>query len=356
MSEYRDHNYRAACGDAVLKLPAGSKNRDTCIAIAGLPGNNTIAIRKYCVPKAQGRSVRSASSETWFVWYSEEWTSTLVDLKFLDTVTGDAVVALRDNKGRTLDTGPLEHFVSIHPRRIQEDPVMYDALYGSSKGRIERLMIISLSSEVRGLNPLKEEMLAITDMLVIPTGEDDGRQPWVLLSTIVGTVDEVGPEGSGPLDEDAYSAADQTMNSGSGGIHNSYRKDVCIKLDLNQIVTFAGAISQKANLCNLNSFFEVSRDAGYSAVVLAKEKSLTEADVALLPSRKGFDMCILRLTFSSLNTLAPPGFKTCFTTPDSFSTGGNFPLRNSWADIQREMFLTGKLVVGCDGAGTNFVI
>lgn len=65
---------RPICGgdsEATAKTNAGAKNRDTCIAIAGLPGNNTIAIRKYCIPKAQGRGVRGAPTETWFVWFSE---------------------------------------------------------------------------------------------------------------------------------------------------------------------------------------------------------------------------------------------------------------------------------------------
>lgn len=34
-----------------------------------------------------------------------------------------------------------------------------------------------------------------------------------------------------------------------------------------------------------------------------------------------------------------PQTKYCFTTPDSFTTGANFPIRSSWTDFQREMFL-----------------
>ena len=29
------------------------QNKDTCIAVAGLPSNNTIMVKKYCIPKAQ---------------------------------------------------------------------------------------------------------------------------------------------------------------------------------------------------------------------------------------------------------------------------------------------------------------
>lgn len=51
---------------------------------------------------------------------SEEWAHTLVELRFLDSVAGDALVALRNNKGGALATGPPEHFVSVHPRAIQQ--------------------------------------------------------------------------------------------------------------------------------------------------------------------------------------------------------------------------------------------
>lgn len=100
-----------------------------------------------------------------------------------------------------------------------------------------------------------------------------------------------------------------------------------------------GRLEQRPAACSLNSFFEVLRSAGYNAVVLRREAALLSADVALIPSARGVDMCILRLEFSSLRELAPTQTKYCFTTPDAFAAGANFPLRNSWADVQRELFL-----------------
>ena len=114
--------------------------------------------------------MRSAPTETWFVWFSEEWTDTLVDLKFLDTVSSDAIVALRDNKGRSLQTGPLEQFVSVHPRRIQQDTRLYDLIYGTSQNRIDRLTLAKMSSDIRGIDPQAEQVLAITYLFVLPTG------------------------------------------------------------------------------------------------------------------------------------------------------------------------------------------
>ena len=100
-----------------IKLDEKAKNGDRCIAVAGLPQNDTLAVKKYCIPAAQGQGVRSAPTETWFVWNSEEWTSTLVSLHFADTVTGDTLVALRDNHGMSLETGVVsEDIVSVHSR------------------------------------------------------------------------------------------------------------------------------------------------------------------------------------------------------------------------------------------------
>ena len=323
-----------------------AKNRDTCIAIAGLPGNGTVSIRKYCVPKAQGRGVRSAPTETWFIWYSEEWSDTLVDLKFLDTVSGDAVAALRDNKGRSLQTGPPEQFVTVHPRRIQQDIALFDQAYATSQNRIDRLTLVKMSSEITGLDTTKEQILGITDMFVLPTGQGDRRQPWVLLSFIVAPVDEQAPESgdgtpftaqdaSSQLQEEAWSAS----SSPSSGMHDSYRRDVCINLNLNTFVTYLGTLEEMPHICNLQSFFEINRNSGYSPVVLHLPDSLYKADVALLPSRKGADACILHLKFTSLSEISSNQAKSCFTTPDSFSTNANLPLRNSWSDMQREVFL-----------------
>lgn len=95
-------------------------------------------------------------------------------------------------------------------------------------------------------------------------------------------------------------------------------------------------------MCNLNSFFEVMRGSSYQAVVLSRPNSLLRADVALLPTTKGVDMCVLKLQFDSVSSLSTAQGKSCFTTPESFVTSANFPLRSSWSDIQREMFLGGS--------------
>jgi hypothetical protein len=104
-------------------------------------------------------------------------------------------------------------------------------------------------------------------------------------------------------------------------------------------------LEQKPYACSLDSFFEVMRGSSYQPVVLpgVGKSSIMHASVALLPTAKGSDMCILTMEFETLTRLAESSIgakKVCFSTPDSFVTGANVPLRNSWTDIQRELFFT----------------
>lgn len=46
----------------------GTGDRNTCIAIAGIPANSTITVKKYCIPRNVGDSVREAPSEEWNIW------------------------------------------------------------------------------------------------------------------------------------------------------------------------------------------------------------------------------------------------------------------------------------------------
>jgi hypothetical protein len=95
----------------------GSMGTDSCIAVAGISSNETIIVKKYCIPQAVGYSVRSAKSETWTVWYSENWSISATDIQFADTVDGNTLVVLRDGSGQT-NMGPTEQFITIHPRYL----------------------------------------------------------------------------------------------------------------------------------------------------------------------------------------------------------------------------------------------
>ena len=65
-----------------------------------------------------------------------------------------SVVALRDNKGRSLQTWPLEQLVIVHPRRIQQDTRPYHLIYDTSQNSINRLTLanIQLSQDLKRTN------------------------------------------------------------------------------------------------------------------------------------------------------------------------------------------------------------
>jgi hypothetical protein len=323
---------RPICGGA-SEPSSSSSNADTCIAVAGLPSNNTISVKKYCVPRAQGKGVRSAPTETWFVWFSEEWSDTLVDLQFLDTIAGDALVALRDNKGRSPKTGPPEQFVSVHDRVIQKNPSTYDMMFSTPELRSSRQLLVGMSSEIEGINGETQDVLAITDMQVIPTGKSDRRQPWVLLNMVVSAKD-------GSSSSSSSSSMEDDADASYSSITDSFRVDVCVTFDTLRFAASLGRLEHRAHVCKLNSLFDIVRSAGYTVVVLDRTESpVHQADLLMVPGESGYDACVLQLRFSSLYRIAPEQTKSCFETPDSFITGGNFPLRKTWTDMQREMFL-----------------
>jgi hypothetical protein len=326
-------------------------NLDTCIAVAGIAANSTIAVKKYCVPKAQGKGVRGAPMEQWFVWYSEEWSFTAVEISFLDTVSGDALVVMRNNNGRTLSSGPLEQFVTVHPRSIQQATIdafegaqwgsamIFDIMYGTSQDRVDRLKLVGMSStDIDGIDAGAEQVLAITDMFVLPTQKESRRVPWVILSMVVASQPQSPPASDSPPPDQSTTAS-----------YGTYRRSVCIALDLDYFLASFGKLREGAHVCRMDTFFDTLRGSGYSTVVLRKSDStgpLSSTDVMLVPSRKGSPLCVVHMGFLSMWSLSPEEDhgKHCFTTPDSFTAEGGIPLRDSWADFQRQMFVgsTGK--------------
>lgn len=131
--------------------------------------------------------------------------------------------------------------------------------------------------------------------------QGDGRQPWVLLSVVVAL--------PGDAERSAYFTEQTSLNEDAqatvtGSFTESYRKDICIKLNLDIFVTFGGSLDENPHVCHLDSFFEVLRGSGYNPVVLHRGNSLMRADVALLPTRQGVDMCVLKLEFVTLSRLS----------------------------------------------------
>jgi hypothetical protein len=125
-------------------------------------------------------------------------------------------------------------------------------------------------------------------------------------------------------------------------LYESRKRSICIPLDMREFLAFFGALQTGPYVCSMNSFFETMRSSGYSPVVLrrAHPDSAMRADVMLVPSKKGYRLCVVQMGFDGTSRIAPEEdhVKHCFTTPDSFTSDGNVQLRDSWFDFQRQMF------------------
>lgn len=304
-------------------------NKDTCIAIAGIPVNNTIQVRKYCVPKALGLSVRSEPFQTWSVWFSEEWSSTLIDLKFAETVTGDTLIALRDNRGRSIGvTGPVaEQFVTVHPRSVQKDPYEYSLNYGNQQHRSTRFVaathatvldaIITDALEQRSqfstttTLPTISDILAITEMFVIPA-TDNRKEPWLFLEVVI--------------------------ISASSSITASNRRTVCTPLDVDIIIQSRATEQQFFQPCSMSNFFQLNRDGSYIPVVMTAIATNLETNILLVPTIKGWKLLLLTVTFYDAKRFKRSS-TVSFNTPDSFTSGAKFPTRAPWSDVASSTFL-----------------
>ena len=305
---------RRMCGGSVEEeIGEGEKsNKNTCIAIAGIPINGTIAIKKYCIPRALGESVFSAQDETWYVWYSEEWTDTALDIKFTDTKFGDTIVVLRDNKGKSLSTGPKQQFISLHARAMQQDSSFYTLQYGTSEDRINRQMLVSSSQPISGMPPATE-ILAITDFYIVPKDETD-RQPWIWVDFIV------------------YDG------SNAGDITRSQKVQGCMPIDVLYFIVNRGQIPQPGlRKCNLNGFFETNRGSRYIPVAFPSN-SIDFMHIVQIPTDSGAQLCMLSVAFETI--YAQGGVeRRCFDTPEEFTSNTKFPTRMSWAELSRSMLL-----------------
>ena len=279
----------------------------------------------------QGRGVQSATLETWFIWYSEEWTDSLLELYFTDTIYGDTLIAFRDNKGRSLESGPQEQIVSIHPRAIQAKPDAYYRYYSTARERNERLIYLSTTDyRVSGIDKQLDHPLSITDVYILPTDAgSDGRMPWIFMSYVVAK----DKDGDGNVD--------------GIPITETQRIDVCGVMDIESFVQNLGEIVQYPPYkCNLEGFFDRIRQSSVMPVML-RSQGIMRSDLLLMPSTHSVQACVLQLSFSSLFQISEASNRICFNTPTSFATNANLPTRPGWIDFQRKAWmgsdeLTGK--------------
>jgi hypothetical protein len=261
--------------------------------------------------------VTGTPSETWYVWYSEEWSMTITDMKFSDTIDGDTIIVSRNNKNMDFSTGPSEQFISVHPRDIQLDVQEYSLKYGTLSDRTNRLSIFPQSSFISYV-PVGVEIAGISDMFVLPTGVN-GRNPWIMLSVFV---------------------------TGSGdGITDSGEMDVCIMLDVSYFIATRGELSTPAHVCNLYNFFQLKTGSSYLPVVLPEQSSVS-VPVLLIPAVQGTNVCVANINFISVDRLGEFPKLFCYDTPDSFASNAKFPTVPTWSDISKSTFMGANRYTG----------
>lgn len=233
-----------------------------------------------------------------------------MDLRFTDTVYGDAVVAYRDNRGRGPSTGPNDQFVSVHPRMIQSSTGLFDLKYSTPEFRSSRLTIASSASRVEGISKETQDILAITDFHVIPMG-GEGRLPFLFLSMVV--VQKSNP--------DIYTVTE------------SMEVDVCGTVNIQRIVQSMGVMDPPLARCDLGSFFASKKGAGYIPISFASVRSETVI-LLMVPTQPGFNLQVVEVQFSSSQNVRGLSSRA-IATPESFSSNSKLPTALAWSEFSR---------------------
>lgn len=174
-----------------------------------------------------------------------------------------------------------------------------------------------------GFDKTRDFPLAITDMYVLPTDKTGQRMPWIFLSYVVAT----DKDGDGTVDNIA--------------ITETQRVDVCGMLDIRSFVTTLGDVQQGTRppyRCSLEGFFDFMRQSSIIPVALPSP-SLMDAELLLVPTSAGVQACVMQMKFSDLYKVSEGFRRTCFETPQSFVSGGNFPTRPGTFPLPLSVFL-----------------
>lgn len=247
--------------------------QDSCMAIAGISSNRTLAVKKYCIPGSLGTGVWSEPSETWHVWHSEGWIDTVVQVFFTETMFGDSLAVHQDNRAGGLRYSPRGHFVSLQSRALQRDPAVWDFWYSTEWDRGSRLVLASLETPIAGADDSIEgglDHLAMPSVHVVPQGEE-GRAPmlWVL---VLGASRQ-DPDYRGVL----YDTSTQVQ--------------ACGVINVGEFASSSQASpppQAQLQRCNLDGFFTIASQSGYVPVTL-KTGSPTVCQLLLVPTVSGSD-------------------------------------------------------------------
>jgi hypothetical protein len=294
----------------------GSASHDTCIAVAGLAANNSIVVKKYCVPKAVGYSVRSAPGETWTVWGSDKWTESAMDIQFADTILGDTLIVLRDGIG-SVDMGPQQQFVTVHPRSIQVDAVQWDRYYSTEELRLPRLTFASANDYVDGRgvdnNGKRHITLAIIDMFVFPQ-QVDSQRVYIVLSTI----NDMGVQSE---------------------MTETHRGAVCGVLDVKMMVDTRNVVPATLQECSdMEDFFTLGVDSGYVPVVFSPTLEVSSVVVAQVPTMQGTPLKLMTFSFNG-NIVQCSRADTKTIMPENTVIQNTFPAFQQFSTFGKQSLL-----------------
>lgn len=291
--------------------------KDTCIAISGVAANNTLIVHKYCIPKALGTGVYREPSETWSVWYSEAWAGTVVDLKFLDSVTGDTLLAFRDARGTVGTDGQQgAQFISVHPRAIQIEESLYHAQYETARDRDTRLSVVNIKTNFG----LPGTVLGMADMLVLPQGDLSGKLPWLFLEIILAP----------PPDPQ------------TGARQGSREEIVCGRINVDTIVADRGAQALEFSRCDGASLHFTRRRKAQLVPVAFAAESLYHTHFAMFPTRAKTQFCVHDFAFETLLRFTEVT-EECFSVPDDFVSSKKYPTRSNWMEMTRSIYAGNRL-------------
>lgn len=141
-------------------------NRDSCVAVAGVGRDSMdIAIHQYCVPVRMGLAVYRNEALSWAIHDSHGFLSTVVDVFFSDTVSGETVLLFRDNSGTGME-GPPAEFVTVHNRGMYSSDPMLQEAFGAPPDEVIRHLLVTQIDDYAALVPDGSEVCVARPILL----------------------------------------------------------------------------------------------------------------------------------------------------------------------------------------------
>ena len=270
-------------------------NKDTCVAIVGVSEIQELTVEKYCVPKAFGEGVRKEARESWTVTGSAQFIDSVIEVRFADTVKGDTLIVHRDNSGST-NPGPKKDFITVHPRSIQQDTLVFSEFYSTQQDLAIRLKVMELDDCTLQLDS-GVSATGVTSMYVLPATA--GRAtPWVFVRV-------------------------NTLGGDVEGVTNAYQADFCWPIDVNYLISSRGKQRAKPSRCSNNVILE-RMETLFMVPISMPSHSQSVATIVFMPTRDGYNLCQMDFTLGT-GAVRQSGVEACFSLGNDFISSTGMP-------------------------------